>query len=512
MLPDSSRRRTAGGVFFHLVRTDPALSHEDRTYIFPPQFRRDGRKKTAGNTASVTPTPTSTPVPTGATTPASISSTVKRLDDHNLYIIQAGGAVISAIAIVLGFFAFFWQLLPEQENQARIQRDLNAWTIINAAQGQRASGGRIQAMRVLATDGESMAGLTVRSAVLTGVDVHGADLHGADLSDSILDGANLAHANLKGANLQKVRLMAANLAGADLLGANLQGASLFNANLQGANLNSSHLEHGNVASAAMQDATLIGAHWQGVNLFDASLQGVDLLQADLRGAHLAGADMQDANLAGADLQDADLSNDNLQRANLDYADLRHAILGRGYIQGRRITYVSEGANLAYASLAYAKLNNAFLFGVDLQHANLRKANLTDAYLYWANVQDSELSDAVGLTLSAVKTTENWRGATFTGYLCRLLPLPLRAVTVQGEQPIPYPSSTPHPTLVAWAPQPLQPAVWPTSTAITQLNLPPLSIHDLTAIPNLLMVIPSTPYLPSTPYPALYSTDHVEEGC
>lgn len=222
--------------------------------------------------------------------------------------------------------------------------------------------------------------------------------------------------------------------------------------------------------------------------------------------------MQDANLAGADLQDADLSNDNLQRANLDYADLRHAILGRGYIQGRRITYVSEGANLAYASLAYAKLNNAFLFGVDLQHANLRKANLTDAYLYWANVQDSELSDAVGLTLSAVKTTGNWRGATFTGYLCRLLPLPLRAVTVQGEQPIPYPSSTPHPTLVAWAPQPLQPAVWPTSTAITQLNLPPLSIHDLTAIPNLLMVIPSTPYLPSTPYPALYSTDHVEEGC
>ncbi len=63
MLPDSSRRRTAGGVFFHLVRTDPALSHEDRVYIFPPQFGRNGRTKAGGSTSA-------TPTPAGATTPA----------------------------------------------------------------------------------------------------------------------------------------------------------------------------------------------------------------------------------------------------------------------------------------------------------------------------------------------------------------------------------------------------------------------------------------------------------
>jgi len=63
MLPDGSRRRTPGGVFFHLVRTDPALSHEDRVYIFPSQFGRNGRTKAGGSTSA-------TPTPAGATTPA----------------------------------------------------------------------------------------------------------------------------------------------------------------------------------------------------------------------------------------------------------------------------------------------------------------------------------------------------------------------------------------------------------------------------------------------------------
>jgi len=57
MLPDSSRRRTPGGVFFHLVRTDDNLTREDRTYIFPSQFGRNGRRKMAGNDTQPMPTP-----------------------------------------------------------------------------------------------------------------------------------------------------------------------------------------------------------------------------------------------------------------------------------------------------------------------------------------------------------------------------------------------------------------------------------------------------------------------
>ncbi len=57
MLPDGSRRRTPGGVFFHLVRTDDNLAREDRTYIFPSQFGRNGRRKMAGDDTQPMPTP-----------------------------------------------------------------------------------------------------------------------------------------------------------------------------------------------------------------------------------------------------------------------------------------------------------------------------------------------------------------------------------------------------------------------------------------------------------------------
>jgi len=67
-LPDGSRRRTPGGVFFYLVRADDTLSREDRVSIFPPQFGRNGRKKATSAAATpATPAPsTSAPTPTWA--------------------------------------------------------------------------------------------------------------------------------------------------------------------------------------------------------------------------------------------------------------------------------------------------------------------------------------------------------------------------------------------------------------------------------------------------------------
>jgi len=70
MLPDGSRRRTPGGVFFHLVRADDTLSREDRVSIFPPQFGRNGRTRAAG--AALTQTaPSSAPAPAPAAAPSS---------------------------------------------------------------------------------------------------------------------------------------------------------------------------------------------------------------------------------------------------------------------------------------------------------------------------------------------------------------------------------------------------------------------------------------------------------
>ena len=67
MLPDGSRRRTPGGVFFHLVRADDTLSREDRVSIFPPQFGRNGRKKAAGAALTqTTPASVTAPAPSSA--------------------------------------------------------------------------------------------------------------------------------------------------------------------------------------------------------------------------------------------------------------------------------------------------------------------------------------------------------------------------------------------------------------------------------------------------------------
>jgi len=59
-LPDGARR-TPGGVFFYLVRTDEAVSREDKASIFP---RHGGRPVQAGGTGASAPFPPPPPPPT----------------------------------------------------------------------------------------------------------------------------------------------------------------------------------------------------------------------------------------------------------------------------------------------------------------------------------------------------------------------------------------------------------------------------------------------------------------
>jgi len=74
LLPDGSRRRTPGGVFFHLVRADDALTREDRVSIFPPQSARNRRATVAGAAATQT-------MPASATAPAPTATPTAWVDD-----------------------------------------------------------------------------------------------------------------------------------------------------------------------------------------------------------------------------------------------------------------------------------------------------------------------------------------------------------------------------------------------------------------------------------------------
>jgi len=58
-LPDG-RRRTPGGVFFHLVRTSDAISREDKDYIFP---RQGGHPKRAGGSGTLAASAPAAPAP-----------------------------------------------------------------------------------------------------------------------------------------------------------------------------------------------------------------------------------------------------------------------------------------------------------------------------------------------------------------------------------------------------------------------------------------------------------------
>ena len=217
------------------------------------------------------------------------------------------------------------------EIKDRQNRDhYEAWQVINSAQGQTGSGGRIQALRDLNRDGVSLEGIAAPRAYLLEINLRGAKLARANLRYARLDYANLQETNLK------------------------------NAHLEGAQLNFAHLEGAKLEYAHLEEAKLNSAHLEGADLRDAHLEGAQLNSAHLEGADLRGAHLEEAKLNSAHLEGAILENTHLERAQLNFAHL-------------------EGASLEGAELENACLFGA-IFDVDthLLNANFRKADLENA--------------------------------------------------------------------------------------------------------------------------------------
>ncbi len=176
--------------------------------------------------------------------------------------IQAIGAIVTVIVVVWGLVQY---LATQSENQAqaRLQAHLSAWQIIDAAQGQGGSGGRIEALESLNNDQVSLSGVTATGANLLGIRLPHADLSYAHLHQDVLSYADLSGAALYGADLSEADLSGADLSGANLISADLSGANLRGVNLHGANLlEARHTTHTQFAqvkslqSAIMPDDTL----------------------------------------------------------------------------------------------------------------------------------------------------------------------------------------------------------------------------------------------------------------
>ena len=125
---------------------------------------------------------------------------------------------------------------------------------------------------------------------------------------------------------------------------------------------------------------------------------------DLGQANLSGANLQDCSLFHSNLQEADLKGANLQQADLKGANLQQADL--------------RGANLQQADLRGANLQQA-----DLRGANLQQADLEGANLEGANLTQADLTEAIELKPSQIKSAINWGKAFYVPEILDSLGLP-----------------------------------------------------------------------------------------
>lgn len=185
---------------------------------------------------------------------------------------------IEAIAIASAAAVF---LLESSDRKKREQYE--AWQVVNSAQGQSGSGGRIQALQDLNEAGVDLEGVSAPNAELSGINLSFSKLRRANLERAQLDQSNLKGAVLNGANLQQANLRGAHLESAKLILTQLEGAILIKAHLHGANLWEANLE-----GAQLQEADLEGASLKFARLYGANLKGANLVNADLAGARLDG--------------------------------------------------------------------------------------------------------------------------------------------------------------------------------------------------------------------------------
>jgi hypothetical protein len=162
---------------------------------------------------------------------------------------------------------FYFVEAPERRKTKHYQ----AWQVINTAQGQGGSGGRIDALHELNEDGVPLIGVDVSDAFLQGV-----ELENAKLNRSRFDSADLRDADLKQAHLANASMVSANLRQANLAGANMEDVDLSQGDLTDANLSGADLKNVNFEKADLRGVNFENAvNWKEIqNLKLANIHGI----------------------------------------------------------------------------------------------------------------------------------------------------------------------------------------------------------------------------------------------
>jgi uncharacterized protein YjbI with pentapeptide repeats len=228
---------------------------------------------------------------------------------------------VSKLTILLGVITFFLESGARKQ-----QRQLQAWSLIVAASGQRADAGRKDALQSLNKDNVSLERLDAPRAPLTGI----------KLNNAKLNSANFDTADLRGAELNNADLSYAYLINADFSCLTFNQSSFFRknkqitkcSNLRYADLRSARLNYANLGGADLSYADLsCSPIYEGCR--DTNLKGANLTDAKLNFANLKGtelgcepffnnaSDIRCTNLSGASLIGVkNLTEDQLEQAYL----------------------------------------------------------------------------------------------------------------------------------------------------------------------------------------------------
>ncbi|MCC5636061.1 pentapeptide repeat-containing protein [Nostoc sp. CHAB 5844] len=270
-------------------------------------------------------------------------------------------ASLGSLSVLVGVITFVYEIPQRQEQKAAEIEKANyeAWGIINAHEGKKASGGRISALQNLNKRKVDLSGVKVTNALLTKI--------------------------------------------------NLAGANLFNSDFSYANLTTANLNHAELSYANFLASQLSGIHMKKANLSSADLFGSDLKNADLTGANLMSANLISVDLRGAKLQDTQL-----QKAIYDYRTIFPADFSPQERGMRKVEEKADlsGLDLREFNLSQYNLKDTNLAGTMLYNVNFKGTILTGANFKGAIINGADFRGSTGLTLGQIKEAIGWESAKY----------------------------------------------------------------------------------------------------
>jgi hypothetical protein len=139
-----------------------------------------------------------------------------------------------------------------ERGDRRESKHNQAWAVVMAAKGERADGGRKNALESLSRDGVALGGAPLQKAQFNGIDLNKALLFSADFSEGVLFFSKLESTALNQANFSRANILKTSFKGATIVTVSFANAT--------------------ITASDFTDATLLDVDFSSANIDNATLQ------------------------------------------------------------------------------------------------------------------------------------------------------------------------------------------------------------------------------------------------